>query len=396
MKRINSKYLAILFAIFSILLTGTKTGLVFGLCGIVFGISVLLHYKSRSYKKAAKAGYFLSFLAFLLNAFVLFFPGTPLEQISAITSPLHEHISSLAESAVSSKDAGIIREMDDFVSGNDNAPQADVPGSRIPQGESVSDMEVHFLDVGQGLSILIESNGHYLLYDGGDRDASSFVVSYLEDAGVEKLDYVIASHYDADHLNGVVGALNAFPADMVLAPNYTTDTKVFQSFLRVTEEKNIPVIHPEAGSSYSLGNAGFTVLGPVGTDYEDYNDYSIVIMLQNGTDRFLITGDSEYTSEAQMCASGADLSCSVYVAGHHGSGTSTSWDLMEQSVPEYAVISCGRDNKYGHPHSETMEKFESMETDIFRTDMQGTITCLSSGKGLEWSQSPCNDYTSGE
>lgn len=323
MKHINNKYLAILFAVCSVLLSGTKTGFVFGLCGIIFGISILFHYKSQSYKKAAKTGCVLSFLALVLNALVLFFPETPLGQFSAITSPIHENISSFAENTVSNKGSKIIRKIDDFVSDflpDRNVSLTDAPSSKISQEEPFSNMEVHFLDVGQGLSILVESDGHYLLYDGGDRDTSSFVVSYLQDAGVEKLDYVIASHYDADHLNGVVGALNAFPVGMVLSPDYETDTRIFQSFLNVTEEKSIPVIHPEVGSSYSLGNASFSILGPSGTHYEDYNDYSIVIMLQNGTDKFLITGDSEYTSESQMCASGADLSCSVYVAGHHGSG----------------------------------------------------------------------------
>ena len=393
MKRINSKYLALFFAILSILLFGTKMGLAFGLCGILFGLSTLFRYRSSSYKKTAKAGCILSLLALVLNASLLFFVGSEQKPVSLI----HESLISLADKSVSPKDAEVIQKVDRLISGflSKNSSESDTSSSPVPQGDSPADMEVHFLDVGQGLSILIESDGHYMLYDGGDRNASSFVVSYLEDAGVKKLDYVIASHYDADHLNGIVGALNAYPTDTVFAPDYETDTKVFESFLNVTNEKGIPVVHPQVGSSYSLGNAGFTVLGPIGTDYEDKNDYSIVIMLQNGNDRFLITGDSEYTSEAQLCASGADLSCTVYVAGHHGSGTSSSWDLMEQAVPEYAVISCGKNNKYGHPHEETMEKLEVMEIETFRTDLQGTILCSSSGNGLHWSVSPCNDYTPG-
>lgn len=394
MKRISSKYLALFFAVLSILLFGTKTGLVFGLCGIVFGVSALFRYRSASCKKAAKIGCVLSLLALALNASLLFFTGSEQKPLSSV----HENLISMVDKSVSAKDAEIIQKADHFISGllsKDKKEDTDSSSSQIPQGNSPADMQVHFLDVGQGLSVLIESDGHYMLYDGGDRNASSFVVSYLKDVGVKKLDYVIASHYDADHLNGVVGALNTYPTDKVLAPDYETDTKVFESFLNVTKEKGIPVVHPQVGSSYSLGNAGFTVLGPIGTDYEDKNDYSIVIMLQNGNDRFLITGDSEYTSEAQLCASGADLSCTVYVAGHHGSGTSSSWDLMEQAVPEYAIISCGKDNKYGHPHEETMEKLEVMEIDTFRTDLQGTILCNSSGNGLNWSVSPCNDYTPG-
>ena len=132
-----------------------------------------------------------------------------------------------------------------------------------PENALPSDTQVHFIDVGQGLSVLVESDGHFLLFDGGDRKASSLVVSYLKEQGVETLDYVIASHYDADHLNGVVGALNAFQVSQVLAPDYETDTKVFQSFQSAIKEKNIPLSHPAPGDTFTLGNTSFMVLAPL-------------------------------------------------------------------------------------------------------------------------------------
>lgn len=259
-----------------------------------------------------------------------------------------------------------------------------------------SDTAVHFIDVGQGLSVLIQSDGHFMLYDGGDRTASSLVVSYLEDQGVETLDYVIASHYDADHLNGVVGALNVYQADEVLAPDYETDTKVFQSFQSVVKEKGIPLVHPNPGDTYSLGNASFTVLAPQDREYKNANDYSVAIRLEAGDVSFLITGDAEVESEAEMAASGLPLESTVYVAGHHGSASSGSWDFLQKAVPEYAVISCGAGNSYGHPHAETMEKFESMGIEVFRTDKQGTIIASTDGHSLTWSAEPCNDYSPGD
>ena len=96
-----------------------------------------------------------------------------------------------------------------------------------------------------------------------------------------------------------------------------------------------------------------------------------------------------------MGHSGLELSCDVLVPGHHGSATATSWDFLQETVPEYAVISCGRDNQYGHPHEETMEKLEVMDIQVFRTDIQGTVTVTSDGTHLKWSQEPCNDYTDG-
>lgn len=274
----------------------------------------------------------------------------------------------------------------------------DAEENQLPAGNDGRslDTSVHFIDVGQGLSILIQSDGHFMLYDGGDRKASSLVVAYLKEQGVKTLDYVIASHYDADHLNGVVGALHAYDVKEVLAPDYETDTKVFQSFQSVIEEKQIPLTHPKPGDSFTFGNVSFTVLAPQDKTYKKPNDYSIVIRLTAGDVSFLITGDAESTSEEEMVLSGLPLESTVYVAGHHGSASSGSWDFLQKAVPEYTVISCGSGNSYGHPHAETMEKLEAMEIPVYRTDKQGTIIASTDGTTLSWSVEPCNDYTPGD
>lgn len=277
-----------------------------------------------------------------------------------------------------------------------SSSQGQTQESQAPADARSADTQVHFIDVGQGLSVLAESDGHFLLFDGGDRKASSLVVSYLKDQGVETLDYVIASHYDADHLNGVVGALNVFQVSQVLAPDYEADTKVFQSFQSAIEKKNIPLSHPAPGDSFTFGNASFTVLAPQDKSYQNANDYSVAIRLTAGNVSFLITGDAEAESEAEMVKSGLSLESTVYVAGHHGSASSSSWDFLQKAVPEYAVISCGAGNSYGHPHVETMEKLESMEIPVFRTDKQGTVTASTDGTSLTWSAEPCNDYSSGD
>lgn len=256
--------------------------------------------------------------------------------------------------------------------------------------------EVHVLDVGQGLSVLVESQGHYLLYDGGDRNKSSYVVSYLKEQGVRELDYMIASHYDSDHLNGLVGALNTVETDQVFCPDYTTDTRVFASFQNLIDQKGIPRQQPAVGSTYQLGDASFQILSPSGTDYGDENNYSIGIRIVDGDSSFLITGDAEAEAEAEICASGLPLESSVYIMGHHGSGTSTSWDLLQKAVPEYAILSCGTGNSYGHPHIESMEKLQAMEIPLFRTDRQGVIIASTDGSSIRWNQEPVNDYTPGD
>ncbi len=246
------------------------------------------------------------------------------------------------------------------------------------------------------MSVLVESDGHYMLYDGGDSNKSSFVVSYLKEQHISELDYVIASHYDSDHLNGVVGALNVFPTGQVYAPDYTADSRVYRSFNRIIADKGIQKTQPSVGETFCLGDSSIQILAPTGTEYADENDYSIAIHIQEGETSFLITGDATSESETEMAASGLELDSDVYVAGHHGSGSSSSWELLQKAVPEYAVISCGAGNTYGHPHSEVMERLRSMDVQILRTDKQGTIIGYMDGKTITWNTSPCNDYSAGD
>lgn len=263
-------------------------------------------------------------------------------------------------------------------------------------GVTAAEMKVHFLNVGQGLSILVQTDGKNLLYDGGGRNAASFVVSYLEDQGVENLDYLISSHYDEDHLSGLVGCLNRFSVGTVIGSDYVHESKLYSSFMDAVSAKGLEVQYPAVGTMYVLGDTEFEVLAPQTVSSTDGNNNSVVIRLINDEDSFLFTGDAEYASEKEMCASGMDLNCDVLVLGHHGSATSTSWDFLAQTVPTWAVISCGANNSYGHPNAETMEKMESMDIEIFRTDLQGTIVADSSGSGITWNTQPCQDYSSGD
>lgn len=235
-----------------------------------------------------------------------------------------------------------------------------------------------------------------MLYDGGDRDKSSFVVSYLKGEKVDSLDYVIASHYDADHLNGVVGALNVFPVKQVFSPDYTADTRVFHSFHSVINEKSISREQPKVGTTYQLGDASFQILSPSNANYTDPNNYSVAIRITDGDSSFLITGDAESDSESEICKTKLELESDLYVMGHHGSGTSTTWELLQKVTPEYAVLSCGTGNPYGHPHIESMEKLQDMGIQLLRTDKQGTLIASTDGTAITWNVNPCNDYSPGD
>ena len=256
-------------------------------------------------------------------------------------------------------------------------------------------LQVHVLDVGNGLSVLVTAGEEALLYDGGGRDTSSFVVAYLKEQGIRELNYCIASHYDADHLYGIVGALNAFETDILLAPNYNSDTKTYQSFLRMVQEKNLTVTAPAPGQTFPLGDAVVEVLAPLGTDYEDDNDYSIVIKISMGERSLLLTGDATSVSEKELLEADTDLSADVLVIGHHGCYSSTGNDFFSAVSPSFAVISCGLENDYGHPHKRVMQLLEASAVPIYRTDLQGTIRFSMTGTVLSFEQTPCEDYSCG-
>ncbi len=286
-----------------------------------------------------------------------------------------------------------LEDADTTLNGNGNS------GDNISDGDIVlkkGNMVVHFLDVDQGLCILVQSEGENLIYDGGDKKTSDEVVSYLKEQGVKTIDYMISSHYDSDHVSGLIDCLENFDVENVISSNYVHESKTYENFVAAVEAEGLDMDHPAVGESFTFGNGGFTILAPNEIDDGDSNANSVAIKLVNGNHSFIITGDAEFKNEKEMCETGIDLACDVLVPGHHGSATATSWDFLEKTLPAYAVISCGTDNSYGHPHEETMEKLESAEVEVYRTDVQGTIVLTSDGTNLTWSEKPCNDYTSGD
>lgn len=235
------------------------------------------------------------------------------------------------------------------------------------------------LDVGQGLGVLIEADGEYMLYDGGGRDTSSKYVSYLKNYGVENVKYLVASHYDDDHLSGLIGALHTFNVGTVLCPDYVCETAIYSSFKEATEGRE--VLHPTTGDGFTLGNAEITVLSPKkGKTYEKENDYSLAIMIKYGSFSAVLTGDAEAEAEKDMISSGLLSKCNIYVAGHHGSASSSSEKFMKKISPKSVIISVGKDNAYSHPADTVLECFEKLDSEVYRTDTMGSITCLSDGE----------------
>lgn len=256
-------------------------------------------------------------------------------------------------------------------------------------------MAVHFIDVGQGLSILVQSQGQNLLYDGGDRAHADQVTAYLKQQEVQTIDYLISSHYDEDHLGGLVECLREFEVSTALGSDYVHTSDLFNEFMNTATANAIIIQYPSVGDTFSFGSGSFTVIAPDGIDPNDSNRNSVSIKLTNGDNSFIFTGDAEESSEQDMISTGMNLDCDVLCLGHHGSASSTTWDFLSASTPSWAVISCGAGNQYGHPSAETMGRLSDMEIPVFRTDKQGTIIGVSDGSTISWNTEPCNDYSSG-
>lgn len=248
-----------------------------------------------------------------------------------------------------------------------------------------ADLTIHFLDVGQGDAAIVQCDGETMIIDGGPGKASSFIYAYVRNTlRLETLDYVVATHPHEDHVGGIAAVLNAVPVDLILSPVLSWETRTFDSLVKYAEMQGTPIIIPETGEVLSLGSATCTILH-CWPDAWDTNDMSICLRIDYGDTSFLFTGDAEYMAEYIMLDSGLVLSADVLKVGHHGSKTSSTVEFLNAVSPKFAVISCGKGNSYGHPHEITLESLKNLDVQLYRTDLQGTITCKSDGKAIVFS-----------
>lgn len=264
----------------------------------------------------------------------------------------------------------------------------------VSDGE-LSDLSVHFIDVGQGDATLIMCDSHAMLIDTGDNTKGTTLQLYLNKQGVSKLDYLVLTHPDADHIGGADVIITKFDIDNIFMSDYAEDTKTYKEVLDALKQKNESWSMPAVGDTYALGDAAFTILAPLDT-YSTTNDSSIVLMITHGKNKFLFTGDCSEHAEDDLVADRQSLSADVYQVGHHGSRYSSSQDLMDAVSPTYAVISCGEDNSYGHPSAEVLNRFRAMGIRVFRTDEQGSIVATSDGTEITWNCAPSETWKAGE
>ncbi len=241
-------------------------------------------------------------------------------------------------------------------------------------------LKVRFIDVGQGDCVLITCNGQNLLIDGGQPSASSKLYSILKTLNIAYLDYVIGTHPDADHIGATSGALSYATCGTFYCSTTESDTKTFTKLTNKIAEMGLSITVPEVDTSFTLGGATITFIGPTQA-FEDDNNNSLVCRLDYGSTSFLFTGDMESESEYALLASGENVSADVIKVAHHGSNSSSTASFLSAVNPTYAVI-CVGENTYGHPKSKVLDRLSAVGAQILRTDQLGTITFVSDGTTL--------------
>jgi len=249
----------------------------------------------------------------------------------------------------------------------------------IPSGKN-NYLSIHTIDVGQGDSILIQTpNAKNILVDGGDDNSHYIVSNYLKNQNVKNIDYIIATHFDSDHIGGLDNIIDKFNVSNIYAPNYESDTLSYKNLITSCSNKNLNIKYLSNGDFINIeDDINLMVLGP--SYIQDENNLnSIIFKIDYRNKSFLFTGDAEASNELSIINSYNLNDIDFLKVGHHGSSSSTTSEFVKEISPDVAVISCGYKNQYGHPHKSTLDTLEKNNVLTYRTDILGNIVFYSDG-----------------
>lgn len=250
-----------------------------------------------------------------------------------------------------------------------------------PTIEDSQELTVHYIDVGQGDATLLEGSDFTILIDAGRHNRND-VVPYLESMGIKEIDLFIGTHPHADHIGQANQVMEAFEVKEVWLSGDTHTSKTFERTIDTILAKDIAYHEPRVGEKYEIGSLRLEVLNPVQLT-GDFHEGCISVGAVYEDISFLFTGDAEEQTEAEMIERGYHLQTNIFQLGHHGSSTSNTEAFLQAVNPEVAIYSAGKDNSYGHPHLEVMERLEEMQIPVYGTDVHGTILVVTDGKSYE-------------
>ena len=258
-------------------------------------------------------------------------------------------------------------------------------GVFLSWGAQAGDLRGWFLDVGQGdAALFVSPSGQVLLVDAGPRGADDEIQEAMRDAGVSHIDVVVLTHAHLDHIGGLKALLGDVQIGRVIDSGFMHPTKAYQSLLKALEDHKVPMETGRKGLSIELGGGvSLGLLGPsdplLSGTRSDPNSNSIIARLVHGEVSVLLTGDAEAPTESRLMAEGEPLEATVLKIAHHGSDHATSLSFLDASQPKVGVVSCGRNNKYGHPAPGLMQRLARKRVPLHRTDRGGTVAFRSDG-----------------
>lgn len=258
-------------------------------------------------------------------------------------------------------------------------------GLRNTQQASADKMYVSFIDVGQGNCTLLRCGGKAILVDSGEVGAAQTVINYIKNLGIDELNCVLVTHPHTDHMGAMTKILYEFKIDDLIMPEIPEEiiptNKTYEKFLTAVSDNAGNVIAAKPGETYSYGEITLEIFAPL-RDYDNLNDMSAVSRISYGDTSVMFTGDATTTVEKDLLKKNIDYSATVLNVGHHGSKTSSSEAWLRAVNPKYAVICCGVNNDYGHPHSVITKRLEELGIEYFETDLLGTIVFESDSKNF--------------
>ena len=242
-------------------------------------------------------------------------------------------------------------------------------------------VKVYFIDVGEADSILIDSNGKYILIDAGNNKDGPLLVDYFKELGIKKFDYVIGTHAHEDHIGGMDYIIRNFDINHFYMPKTVVPTYTYEDVVKELKNKSIKYTVPKIGTTFTSGKSEFEVLS-VKDDEEDLNNGSIVLRMKYKDVAFMFMADVESPVEEELIKK-SDISADVIKIGHHGSRYGSTSAFLNKVGARYAVISVGKLNDYNHPHNQALKRIEKAGLKLYRTDLKGTIIFNTDGKNFK-------------